>query len=545
MAGLLGALAAGRAANALLLRTAFAPDEYWQALEPAHRLAFGRGALTWDFRARLRGWLCPVLFAGAYRAAAAVAPGAGADAVLAAPRLLQGAFAGVGDFYVFLLAHRLFGARAARWALACQVMSWFNFFCAPRTLANSAEAVLSLAALYHWPKFGEAGPCTLGDKPGGSLALTLAMLACVVRPPAAPMWLAAGIWELTRRRRPWKWLRVRVLPAAVLVGTGSVLLDSWAYWRVGADARGGLPRLPERGTWEWVVAPWNFFRFNVLEGVSTNYGTHPLHWYFTQGFPVVAGTLLPVMALGAHRHWRRGAWLILLAFWCVCYHSLLAHKEFRFVLLPLQLLMPHCGAFLSSLGGDPVACAKKGVASPRSRSTAWRAAIVVIVFAPQVLAAAYFSFVHQRGGLDVLHTLRREAEAGSLSGILFLTPCHTTPFYSHMHWDVPMSFLDCSPPLQGPQAEAYEMEQDSFTTNPVSFLQQRFPNERGEPRNPALPSHIVLFGEQVPKVRPFLDSKGYELAHVVFHAHMPADAEYESSGRAEIVVFTKSANDDS
>ena len=56
----------------------------------------------------------------------------------------------------------------------------------------------------------------------------------------------------------------------------------------------------------------------------------------------------------------------------------------------------------------------------------------------------------------------------------------------------------------------------------------------------ALPSHIVLFAEQVGKVRPFLDERGYRLAHTAFHAHVPADAEYESSGTAEVAVFSKS-----
>lgn len=37
-----------------------------------------------------------------------------------------------------------------RSALLCQLSSWFNFYCLPRTYANSLEATLSLAAVYHW-----------------------------------------------------------------------------------------------------------------------------------------------------------------------------------------------------------------------------------------------------------------------------------------------------------------------------------------------------------------------------------------------------------
>lgn len=32
------------------------------------------------------------------------------------------------------------------------------------------------------------------------------------------------------------------------------------------------------------------------------------------------------------------------------------------------------------------------------------------------------------------------------TSVLFLTPCHATPWYSHLHAPLPMRFLDCSPP---------------------------------------------------------------------------------------------------
>lgn len=44
-AKLLGALVAFRVLNALVVRTSFTPDEFWQGPEPAHLLAFGTGHL--------------------------------------------------------------------------------------------------------------------------------------------------------------------------------------------------------------------------------------------------------------------------------------------------------------------------------------------------------------------------------------------------------------------------------------------------------------------------------------------------------------------
>lgn len=42
--------------------------------------------------------------------------------------------------------------------------------------------------------------------------------------------------------------------------------------------------------------------------------------------------------------------------------------------------------------------------------------------------------------------VRRLAAADPATSVLFLTPCHATPYYSHVHLPVPMRFLDCSPP---------------------------------------------------------------------------------------------------
>lgn len=46
---------------------------------------------------------------------------------------------------------------------------------------------------------------------------------------------------------------------------------------------------------EWVNVHYNFLHFNVLSGLSGMYGTHPWHWYITQGLPVVLGTHMLIL----------------------------------------------------------------------------------------------------------------------------------------------------------------------------------------------------------------------------------------------------------
>jgi hypothetical protein len=58
-----------------------------------------------------------------------------------------------------------------------------------------------------------------------------------------------------------------------------------------------------------------------------------------------------------------------------------------------------------------------------------------------------------RGTISVISHLAGRADHHSLGGwTLFLTPCHATPWYSHLHRRLPLRFLDCSPPGWAPAA---------------------------------------------------------------------------------------------
>lgn len=56
-----------RMANSLLVQTYFNPDEHWQAPEVAHRIIFGYGHLTWEWKKGIRSYLHPMLFALLYK----------------------------------------------------------------------------------------------------------------------------------------------------------------------------------------------------------------------------------------------------------------------------------------------------------------------------------------------------------------------------------------------------------------------------------------------------------------------------------------------
>lgn len=51
-----------RLVNACIIQTYFAPDEFWQCTEIAHRLVYGLGYVTWEWLDHIRGTTHPLIF---------------------------------------------------------------------------------------------------------------------------------------------------------------------------------------------------------------------------------------------------------------------------------------------------------------------------------------------------------------------------------------------------------------------------------------------------------------------------------------------------
>jgi Alg9-like mannosyltransferase family len=137
--------------NSLLLATFFDPDEYYQSLEVAHNIVFGRGYLTWEWTHAIRGFAHPSIFVGVYSLVKWMGL-EGTDAVVYAPKITQAVFAAVSDLFTFMLAFKMFGPESARWTYTCMIGSWFNFYTLCRTYSNSMETSIMAVALYFWPR---------------------------------------------------------------------------------------------------------------------------------------------------------------------------------------------------------------------------------------------------------------------------------------------------------------------------------------------------------------------------------------------------------
>jgi phosphatidylinositol glycan class B len=229
------------------------------------------------------------------------------------PKVVNALLAVVCDVYVLKLAGLLYGAKAGGLALLCNVSSWFLFYCLPRSMANSLETVLTAPLLYHWyMSVDHALP--QARRRHTAVYLTLSSVAALVRPTAVIVSAPLVLSHLYKRPRQWRMLLKYSIAIGVIALLWSLAVD-WYFYE------------------QPVFVQWNFFVFNVLEGQSAIYGTHPWHWYITQGVPVVLSTSLPTLGLLLCLRPAQSVWgLVSLGGWVVVAHSLLAHKENRFIM---------------------------------------------------------------------------------------------------------------------------------------------------------------------------------------------------------------------
>ncbi|KAJ0984723.1 hypothetical protein J5N97_003079 [Dioscorea zingiberensis] len=485
-----------RVINSLLVQTYFNPDEHWQALEVAHHITFGYGHLTWEWKKGIRSYLHPLLFALLYRFMGFLhldTPWL----MRKAPRILQSVFASFADLYLYKLSCLIYDAHVARWTLFCQFVNWFMFYCITRTLVNSLETVLTVVGLFYWLSF------TWSTKkfPTGSrkLAMFIAALACAIRPTSAITWLYVGIVDLWRGKSRLKFIFLEVIPIGLLVLGFTCLLDWWMYGSI-------------------VFVPLNFLKFNFFSSGGDYYGTHPWHWYFSQGYPVMLFTFLPFSLIGI---FRSKDWMLSgLIAWVLGVYSILGHKEFRFVLPVLPLSLMSSGYSLAKLS-DSDSIRKNRKASSRCPSRTQLA--ILFLIATNVPMALYMSLVHQRGSEDAIYYLSKEALDGKVKSVLFLMPCHSTPYYSALHSNLPMRILDCSPS----DNKGCLDESERFMTDSVGFVSDMF-------KNSCLPSHLVLFESEERHLRELLGSHSFKEVKRFFHAHFKVDRDLQAS----VVIYT-------
>ena len=277
-------------------------DEIWQYLEPAYGLVTGSWVRAWEFHAGIRGWFVPLLLSLPIAVGQAIAPDSQLHIYLVRGLLALASLGVPVAWYDIARPCSRRHALVAAWvgAVWCEV---FYFGVRP-----SAEG-LGLSLLF--PAMALAQRLRKGPATRMAFALGLLLaLGFVVRFHYLP---AIGLIALWGLGQGWR----RALPGLALGFAAGLALGG-----LGDLVTGHPPLL-------WI---WRSIAFNVVEGGSALFGTQPPWWFVTnhiQTWSWAALTIVPLMLMGA----RRQPWLLAIALAVWVPHSLIAHKEYRFVIL--------------------------------------------------------------------------------------------------------------------------------------------------------------------------------------------------------------------
>ncbi|XP_060034208.1 GPI mannosyltransferase 3 [Erinaceus europaeus] len=334
------------------------------------------------------------------------------------------------------------------------------------------ETALTVAALFHYPLEGSKSVSSVKY-------CALLALAFIVRPTALIPWvplLARHFWQDQKKT---DLILHQFLPIGFVALSLSLIID-----RIFSG--------------QWTLVQWNFLKFNVLQNIGAFYGRHPWHWYLSQGFLVVLGPHLPLFIHGCFVAPKRHRVFLAPVLWTLLVYSMLSHKEFRFIYPVLPFCMVFCGYSLSHL-------------------KTWRRPVLCFLFLLNMPLALYTGLVHQRGALDVMTYVQnlcgRPSRSEPSASVFVMMPCHSTPYYSHVHCQLPMRFLQCPPNLTG--ENQYLDEADLFYQSPLNWLNKEFD------RASALPTHLLIFSVLEEEISAFLISNHYARTAVFFHTHFP------------------------
>lgn len=505
-----------RLLNAAVLQTFAEPDEYWQSQEVAHRLAFGSGSLTWEWRVGLRDVAYPYLLSRVWRLFSWA--GANPDLLVLVPKYTQAVISALGQYYFVKFCVRVGGDGLLVPAILSTVGSWFDWMYSARTLSNGVETAFASIFCYYWSWPGMPNlPQVRSVLHLHAFCYLLALLSFILRPTASLLFVSVVVDSLFRLAQPTALLLLSVAVGALettVVCALSAALNYSFYQR-------------------WVFPAWTFFEVNALWGVSAFYGTNPWYWYLAAGIPAILGGFLPFFARGLIMQPMR-PFLKYLAV-VITVYSALQHKEMRFLAGVAPFINLAVALGIAQLG-----------------QRRWWRMLLFTVLAVHALVGLYATTVHQRGVIDVTNDLRhRMAGFGNVTGVGFLMPCHSTPLFARLHYDVPVKFLTCEPPLELSERDrlAYRDEARQFYADVRGFVANHFPPvmSRKTPKRTApqsdqklrdwfWPSHLVIFESLLDtEFSIFLQGTGYHQCAQHFNSHWHPDSER----RGHVLIYCR------
>ncbi len=383
------------------------PDEIFQTLEPAHRLAFGTGERTWEWVQGIRSWAVPGIFGGALVGLHAI----GIDhprALVVGLWILCSTLQAFGTLALFRAVEEDAGAPSARVA-AFVHSTWGGYaIYAARTLGDALAVPPVLGALLFAQRARDDDRVANGGACGVLLGLAIA-----ARYPSLVFALPLGAALLVRRR--WGAFGGFIGGLAAVLGALGVL-DALTWGRPFHSLIGYLGFNQPYGT------------------VLSRFGASP-GWYYLAMLPAMA--FVPLLYPLARSIRRGGIPLACLAVYGLAI-QIHPHKEPRF-LLPVLPLLTLCAA---------PACAERW---ERLRGRLASRTGVLAVYAAWSIASASWllPFSFHRGIVDAEIAAGRDP---ALTHLLVGTDPWRTGGRFYLHRDVPVTYAS-GPDLDGALAD--------------------------------------------------------------------------------------------
>ena len=408
MAGLLGVAFSLRVAAIFAFPSLHHPDENFQAFEQAHRLAFGYGVVPWEFQFQygMRSLVVPYLLSKVFALTEPVF--GGPQGYIFSAQILLAGLSLIGVAAVYRLGLRtsrthafLLGIVAATWfemiyisfRPLSEAISW-NFLLVALSLASVRQDELSRQRLV-----------AIGLCAGLSLMLRLQLL---------PGLAFLTIWTCQFN------LRHRWLPM-ILGGTIPLIvfgLSDWIAWG----------------------SPFHSFieavSINLFQGKASTFGTAPPTAYIGSLWELWSGAFPILIALIAFRARVSALWLGV-AICIIACHSLIPHKEYRFVFPAFA-----CLVLIAAMGSADIVerlrvhlGPVRGTILVAISATLWTATSASLAFAP----AFDGNWYRARGEIASESWLSKQSDLCGL--LIYGEGWWQTGGYTYLHRNVPLYYV--------------------------------------------------------------------------------------------------------
>ncbi len=378
-------------------------DETFATREAAHRLAYGYGLINPDWRQGYRSWIFPAFLAAVMRGSEWM--GSGSSGYLLGLVIVLSMISLTAIWVSFVWAYRTSGIVAAGIAAGASAIRFELVYYGPKALSEVVAAHVLLVALY-LGAFGESIP----ERRRLFISGLLLGFVLGVRPPlAAAILFAAALLSLKNPR-----LRLPAIGAGILV----------VFMLFG---------VVDAFTWPYPFHSFiRLFDVTILHPANGSEQVRSWYWYL----PALAKRLGP-MALFALVGARRSPLLGWVAFAILLTHSIVGHKEFRYIypIIPLAITLAGLGS------ADVLAVLSSQWKLLRSAAVACTVGLVVCACVSAALARFFPLWSRYSGTLMAFEALSREAKLCGLGLVGGQVDPTISGGYTYLHRNVPMYFL--------------------------------------------------------------------------------------------------------